>query len=83
MTKEKFGKTGSVGSCSPIDDEQQLTQITLSVQSLDILRDGSELLADIMTCLAMGDQLRNLDSDYAIKRIAELRHEICELKVIF
>lgn len=83
MTTEKIDKTGSLGSCNPIDDEQQLTQITLSVKSLDILRDGSELLADIMTCLALGDQLRNLDSDCAIKKLAELRHEICELKVFF
>ena len=69
--------------CNPIDDEQQLTQITLSKQSLDTLKSGAELLADIMTCLALGDQLRNLDGDYAIKRIAGLRHELCELKVLF
>lgn len=66
-----------------IENEQELRQITLTKASLDNLRAGAELLADIMTCLAMGDQLRNLDSDNAIKRIAELRHEICELKVLF
>lgn len=64
-----------------LENEQELVQITLSKQSLDNLKSGAELLADIMTCLALGDQLRNLDGDYAIKRIAELRHEICELKV--
>lgn len=66
-----------------LENEQELRQITLTKASLDNLRAGAELLADIMTCLALGDQLRNLDNDDAIKKLAALRHEICELKVLF
>ena len=37
-----------------IENEQELRQITLTKASLDNLRAGAELLADIMTCLALG-----------------------------